>query len=208
LRTPPEPKKRQFLWTNLRFPELDWIPGPSDVIDISSGENGRSAPWNWGFNISKGELIDHVEEGITSERHTFELVRDTFRLEKGQKIAVAILFNAASKPNQRTVAGAGENSKKISEQKLVDVYGLPNVVNIYTGKITHVGEQHIEYDVNAFTGCSGAIVFLLDKDQPPSVQSCDHGKAIAVHVGSHPFLPNRNFGFQIRMAADLLEALK
>jgi len=91
---------------------------------------------------------------------------------------------------------------------LAEIYGLPNEVNLYTGKIAHVGEQHIEYDVNTFTGCSGAIVFLLDKDQPSSVQSCDHGKAIAVHAGSHPFLPNRNFGFQIRMATDLLEALE
>jgi len=90
----------------------------------------------------------------------------------------------------------------MSEQKIEEIYGTPNSVNIYTGMITYVGKDHIEYTCNAFTGCSGAVVFLLDQDQPPSVQRSDYGKAVAVHSGSHPFLPARNFGFLVRSHPD------
>jgi len=55
----------------LRFPELDWIAGPADASNIRSGKNGQPALWKWGFDISKGELIGHVEEGITSECSMF-----------------------------------------------------------------------------------------------------------------------------------------
>lgn len=37
------------------------------------------------------------------------------------------------------------------------------------------------HDINTFKGCSLAIVFLLDKDQPDSVRENDNGKAIGVH---------------------------
>ena len=49
--------------------------------------------------------------------------------------------------------------------------------------------------MNSFTGCSGAIVFLLDRNQPESVQQCDYGKAVAVHGGCHPFIITHNLGF-------------
>jgi len=57
--------------------------------------------------------------------------------------------------------------------------------------------DHIEYDINSFTGCSGGIVFLTDEGQPDSVDSCDIGKAVAIHSGSHPVIGDRNFGFII-----------
>jgi hypothetical protein len=60
--------------------------------------------------------------------------------------------------------------------------------------------NHMEHDIHTFTGCAGAIVFLLDKDKPASVKRVDHGNAIAVHAGAHPstLLVNRNVAFQIR----------
>jgi hypothetical protein len=61
-----------------------------------------------------------------------------------------------------------------------------------------VGEHHIEYDVNSFKGCSGAIVFLLDTDQPndSGVTVKDYGTAIAVHAGGHPYKV-KNIGFKL-----------
>ena len=85
----------------------------------------------------------------------------------------------------------------LTQTDLEGIYGRPDAVNIYTGQITLVGEKHIEYDINTFTGCSGAIVFLLDQGQPDSVDPTDYGKAIAVHSGAHPSLLDRNFGFKI-----------
>jgi hypothetical protein len=72
----------------------------------------------------------------------------------------------------------------ISEAQIKAIYSPPNTVNIYTGGITYVGENHVEYDFNSFTGCAGAVVFLLDKNQPSSVQQCDYEKAIAIHSGA------------------------
>ena len=115
------------------------------------------------------------------------------------KRGIAIKFTEATRPTPRIVAGCGEDEKTISKEELEAIYGQPNKVNIYTGEITHVGEKHIEYDVNSFTSCSGAIVFLLDKGQPESVDpNLDHGKAVAIHAGAHPFVNDRNLGFKLR----------
>lgn len=70
-------------------------------------------------------------------------------------------------------------------------------MNILTGKVTAVDENMIVYDMNSYGGCSGAIIFLLDKDQPESVRPEDTGKAIAIHTGSHPDERiNRNMAFK------------
>jgi hypothetical protein len=182
------------------FSDLNWTPRTSDAVSLWTEVEGRPATWTFGFDISKADLLTYPQEGITSERHTFELVRESFQFEIGQKVGIAIMFTSESKPTSKTVAGVGEHSVRSNDTELEAIYGLPDVVNIYTGRITHIGSEHIEYDINAFTGCSGASVFLLDQDQPSSVQSCDFGKAVAVHAGLHPHLANRNLGFSIRKA--------
>jgi hypothetical protein len=48
-------------------------------------------------------------------------------------------------------------------EDIKNIFSKPGVVNIYTGKLLCVGTRHIEYDINSFTGCSGAVVFLLDE---------------------------------------------
>jgi hypothetical protein len=118
-------------------------------------------------------------------------------LEVGQSVGIAVLFKSQFKPTNKTIAGVGENNVVTSDKEIDLIYGSQHTVNIYRGQIIYVGESHIEYDINSFTGCSGAIVFLLDKNQPPSVQSCDFGKAV-VHSQSHPILSKRNLGFKIR----------
>ena len=61
-----------------------------------------------------------------------------------------------------------------------------------------MADHHIKYDINSFAGCSGAVVFLLDVNQPGSVREDDHGKAIAIHAGAHPTLVNRNLGLKLK----------
>jgi hypothetical protein len=46
------------------------------------------------------------------------------------------------------------------------------------------------------------IVFLLDQNQPASIQQSDFGHAVAIHSGSHPFPQNRNCVF---LFGDLFE---
>jgi len=62
-----------------------------------------------------------------------------------------------------SVAGSGEDAKKIGAIALERIYGAPNEVNIYTGEITRVRGDHVEYDLNSFTGCSGATVFVIQR---------------------------------------------
>jgi len=184
------------------FNDLDWIPSPIDSVPLRSDvkERVRTANWTWGVDISKGNLVARLAEGITSEHSSFALVRENFHLEVGQKVGMAVLFTPQAKPTRQTVASFGVQEVDISDMELERIYGQPNSVNIYTGEIMFIGDDHIEYDINSFTGCSGATVFLLDQGQPPSVQNCDFGKAVAVHAGAHPFLATRNLGFKIRQA--------
>jgi hypothetical protein len=150
-----------------------------------------------GLDLSVGALIDRPADPLSAAFYSFE-IRDTFMFEQGQKVGIAVLFSEESKPRHDTIGGAAEPYVSMSEAQIKAIYGPPDTANIYTGGITYVGEKHIEYDFNSFTGCAGAVVFLLDKNQPSSVQQCDYGKAIVIHSGAHPFLASRNFGFMIR----------
>jgi len=186
-------------------PDIGWLPTPDDGIHLRPDSEGRPAIGPWGFDVSIGGLIDHSESPLTLPLSSFSLVREKFTLEKGQKVGIAVLFCEKAKPTKETIAGASSpnyDTLGISEDDIKAIYGEPGYVNIYTGEITYVGESHIEYSFNSFTGCSGAVVFLLDKDQPASVQQCDYGHAVAIHSGAHPFLSSRNYGFAIRSHPD------
>lgn len=184
--------------------DLGWEPSPEDELDIRAGEEEDSRPaiCLWGLDISIGREISFAKNPLTDPAYAFDLVGPQFKPMKDQKVAIVVNFRRKAKPTTESIKGAGppviDDDDLLANVKIEEIYGKPDSVNIYTGKITYVGKQHIEYTCNTFTGCSGALVFLLDEDQPNSVQRCDYGKAIAVHSGSHPFLPNRNFGFLVR----------
>ena len=182
---------------DVEFRELNWVPTADNELRVRDAKSFTTYPavWPYGIDVGVGPLIDTVTTGATGAFASFEAVRSSFRFKEGQKVGIAVFFTKNSRPTKSRVAGVGETEKDISEEDLRKIYGEPDKVNIYTGKITHVGQHHIEYDINTFTGCSGAIVFLLDRNQPDSVQQCDYGKAIAVHGGAHPFINARNLGF-------------
>eukprot|EP00957_Ditylum_brightwellii_P146359 11143858-Ditylum_brightwellii.AAC.1 len=77
------------------------------------------------------------------------------------------------RPRRDTIFGIKGTTvlSNFSEEDIAKYYGLPGQVNIYTGKILYVGPKHIKYDINTFTSCSRSIVFLLDVDQPLSVEA-------------------------------------
>jgi hypothetical protein len=86
------------------------------------------------------------------------------------------MFSEESKPKASTITGAFDFDLPVKEADIRRIYGRSGEVNIYTGTINFVVATHIEYDINAFTGCSGAVAFLLDEHQPEdSVQECDYG---------------------------------
>jgi hypothetical protein len=178
-------------------PDLDWVPTAAHAYDLRAGLDARPAITYFGVDISVGELITDPTNPVTSESSSFAKVRSNFQLKKGQKVGMAVVFPKHAKPTKKTIAGAFENEVDMDETEIKRIYGEHGQVNIYTGEILYVGKDHIEYDINSFTGCSGAIVFLTDVSQPNSVDSCDVGKAVAIHSGSHPFVGDRNFGFII-----------
>ena len=118
---------------------------------------------------------------------TFQCVRPDFQCEVGQKVAIVVYSENRVTPDSASVPAG------YTQEELEHIYGKANQINILTGSITHVGPGRISYDINTFGGCSGTVVFLLDKGQPDSVQKQDWGKAIAVHSGPHPISGNMAF---------------
>ena len=183
--------------------DMDWTPTEDDEIDIRKCSESRPAIALWGRDISVGAEISDHKEPLTDPDSAFELVRPNLKVAVGMKVGIAVNFRRKAKPTEESVTGAGRYGpmlEKLARENvsLQDIYGEPERVNVYTGKITFVGTDHIEYDCNSFSSCSGAIVFLLDNNQESPVQRCDHLKAVAVHSGSHPYLPQRNYGFLLR----------
>jgi hypothetical protein len=177
----------------LNFNDLNWRYNSQSSVPLR-----ENVAWSFGIDISVGKPIESYTDGITSEHVSFQIVRPSFSFERGQRVGIAVYMKR--KPTLLTASHSAEDPlPNVSDDDLVSVFGRPGNVNIYTGKITLAGYRHIEYDINSFIGCSGAIVFLLDENQPGSVLEGDHGKAVAVHGGAHPTLTNRNLGFKLRV---------
>ena len=184
-------------------PDLDWVPKLDDRYDLRAGVETRPAVLEFGIDISVGSLITNPSDFVTGKNKSFSRVRTDpttkagYEPKKGQKVGMAVWFPDEAKPTTKTVAGALEDEVDITDAQLKAIYGKPGQVNIYTGEILYVGKDFIEYNINSFTGCSGAVVFLLDVNQPDSVDQSDYGKAIAIHSGAHPVIGDRNVGFLI-----------
>jgi hypothetical protein len=151
-------------------------------------------PWNtvdltWGRLIIGPTCLNDILY-IMHESSNFEPVREDFVFEVGQKVGIAVY--SVTGATQKTASAPAH----VTDEMLREVFGEARQTNIYTGEIKHVGTHHLEYDVNSFNGCSGAVVFLLDKKQPLSVLESDWGCAIAVHAGAHTRC-ERNIAFKL-----------
>jgi hypothetical protein len=94
--------------------------------------------------MSVGAIIDSAAEPFTDRTYSFPLVRKQLTLRVGQKVGIAVLFCEDSKPTRDTIAGVAEAPARLSDTQIKAIYGEPGVVNVYTGKITYVGDNHIE----------------------------------------------------------------
>ena len=124
-----------------------------------------------------------------AKSNTFKLVREDFEYTIGQKIAMIVITDHIV-VNLDTVQGGSDTDVRKE-------YGAPGLTKIYTGEISSVGKIHIEHTINTAKGFAGAIIFLLDQNQPETVLTEDYGRAIAIHAGGHPTLSNRNIGFKL-----------
>jgi hypothetical protein len=144
--------------------------------------------WEYGRDVVLGDRIDSLPNCVLNSMSAFELVSADFVIHAGQKVGIAVY--------SKNGATAESTGAALDDDEAQYIYGEKDRCHIYTGEITYVADHHIEYDVNTFGGCSGAIVFLLDMNQPTTVNPEDYGKAIAVHTGSSTALAT-NLGFKL-----------
>ena len=78
---------------------------------------------------------------------------NTENLNKGMKVCMAVFFAKKARPDQDTIIGIDgvKIPQNFPEEKIKCYFFEPDRVNIYTGVILHVGEKHIEYNINSFT---------------------------------------------------------
>jgi hypothetical protein len=161
------------------------VTNDMSVVIREANQNGSGLPgleWGCGYDFTTAPAIQNAQSHFTKKDCSFLLMtRPDYSLMVGQKIGMAIYRDF-----DISCFHAGMPRDSLTDDELNTIYGRGNRVNIYTGWITAVspGGNCFEHNVNSFRGCSGAIIFLLDRqDRDKGVIEEDYGKAIAVHVG-------------------------
>jgi len=108
--------------------------------------------WGYGHDIDSAGAITNEASPFTKKEWTYEKA-EKFCFQEGQKIGISVYRDFE-------IEADDTGTPDITSDSIQRIFGRMNQVNIYTGKITRV-----EHDINAFAGCSGAIVFLLDHNQ-------------------------------------------
>lgn len=165
-------------------------------IRSADDNEGVRVGWEYEHDFDAAGEIDVEDSFCTEKDRTFELVRNDYRFKVGHEIGVAVFRDFVIKPE---ATGAVPD---MTDDQIKKAYGEMNTVNVYTGEITRISHDEFcfEHSINTFEGCSGAVVFLLDRHQDrESVLEEDEGKAIAVHVGGDNVGNGllRNFAFKI-----------
>ena len=147
----------------------------------------REMTWS-ADDISFGDTITAPSNVLTRASRLFEKIPDTFRLRQGHRIGVLVY---------RTFHITHEDAKAPLNTDLVQVYGQKFQVCIYTGQVTEISANGRTFchNINTFKGCSGAIIFLLDRNQSDDVAAEFHGRAVGINVGGLDV--DNNLGFLI-----------
>jgi hypothetical protein len=129
-----------------------------------------------GLDFTRGNQVANPRNFMTAKSSSFEMVDSHFELAPGQKIAIVV---SRRSPVTHEAAGV-PNTVDMKRY-----YGTELTSNIQTGMILDVSGDGLffTHDINTYKGCAGAVVFLLDNNQPDGVGVEDYGKAIAVHGG-------------------------
>lgn len=159
--------------------------------------------WDDGHDVDTAEALANEASHFTKKECTFQkMEHEDFHFQVGQKIAILVFRDFDIAPEDTGIA-------TIAPEKILEIFGKKGEVNIHTGEIKRVVEDGLcfKHDINAFEGCSGSIMFLLDQ-QPDGVGVVeeDHGKAIALHVGGNAIGEgvDHNFAFKIQLSDDAM----
>lgn len=115
----------------LSFIDLNWLYEKSDSSSVSQLREGVT--WSCGIDIAVGKRIESYTDGITNEQTSFQLVRDDFAFEKGQRIGIAVYMKR--KPTLITARHSAEHPLlNVTDDDIRTIFGNPENANIYTGK--------------------------------------------------------------------------
>jgi hypothetical protein len=147
----------------------------------------REITWS-ADDISFGDTITDPSNVLTKASRLFEKIPNTFRLRQGHRIGALVY---------RTFEITHKDAKAPPNTDLDHIYGQKSWVCIYTGQVTEVSANGRTFchDINTFKGCSGAIIFLLDRNQPDDVTAEFYGRAVGINVGGLDV--DNNLGFLI-----------
>lgn len=180
-----EPGDHEYLRTSIKF-----VDGPEKDVSMPDGgckmtgkveiraRTEDTAPLNWDADeMSFGDEISRPQSSLTKKPRLYVKAPTNFRLAVGHKIGIAVY---------RTFDITHEDAGAPINVRLEDVYGPKHQVCIYTGAVTEVSERSGTFchSINTFEGCSGAVIFLLDKGQEgaPPKEVAD-GMVVGIHVG-------------------------
>jgi hypothetical protein len=158
------------------MPEGGCILEGGEKIEVRAAtEDSLALTW-YAQDVSFGTKLINTSNSLSKKPRLFEKVHESFVLQVGLKIGMAVF---------RTFEITHEDAKAPSNVELEDFYGQKLQACVYTGKVTEVSanDRTFCHDINAFEGCSGAVIFVLDRNQPVHVEEQYHGMAVGVHVG-------------------------
>lgn len=159
---------------------------------LGNDEVRRGMSWKTGVDVSLGPEVSVDEETakthfLLSKLRVNDIVPDDFVYKLGMKLGMSVFTEDGPNYEEESLVNA------MDRKELQTIIGNARELVIFTGKITFVGEEHIEHDLNGFGGCSGGHLIILEKGH-------EHfGKVAAVHVGSKVGL-NANVGFKVAKA--------
>lgn len=169
-----------------------WVVFPDGGCTVSTTVQVRPAtddeqPVEWkADDVAYGTTCVDAQQFISKKPLLFDKVPSEFRLRLGQNVAIAVY---------RTFDISHEDAAAPSNTDMDEIYGKKRGVSIYTGRVKRLSDdgKTFEHDINAFRGCSGAIIFLLDVQADESDRDY-YGMAVGIHVGGLPSC-DRNLGF-------------
>jgi hypothetical protein len=158
---------------------------------------------NWPNNVLPQRWLNNLIPKV----RPFKVVDEkTFTYEVGLKIAIVVYNHGCTKEEAFSEVNLddidiGDESTYavrtvgIKQAKMEAVLGEKDSVMIYTGYITHVGTDHIEYNVNTHGGCSGGVGLVMTRGH------AEFGNALSIHAGFCGAL-RTNIGFKLAGAFD------
>ena len=181
----PEDVDERYARTRIQFPETlpmeitmpDGGCKITEYIEVRPATEETKALHTEDNDYSFGEKVSTSEKTITKMPFLFQCVPPTFNLRVGHKIGIAVF-----RTHEITHADADVARNSID---LETIYGPVRQACIYTGNVTEMSAngKTFGHNINTFEGCSGAIVFLLDLNQPHDVDEALYGLAVGVHSG-------------------------